>query len=177
MITACDFVFRVLAVLLCVAAAVVIGVDRETTEVDIAVVPGFPGFSFPFSAKWHYLSALFYFLVANALASGYAIISAIVVLINRGRNKGVVAAVVVFDVAVVAILFSSLGATVAVGLIAYQGVERLGWEEVCTVYNRFCHQGGAAVGLSSAACVAFVIVALVGVFTLQRTAGAGAGAG
>ena len=53
----CDLLLRVLALVLTLAAAIVLGVDKQTKVVPIKVVDTLPPISLPVSAKWHYLSA------------------------------------------------------------------------------------------------------------------------
>ncbi|KAL6581874.1 hypothetical protein OROMI_005888 [Orobanche minor] len=52
-----DVVLRFLALALSLAAAVTLGVDKETTTVALTLVPTLPAVNVPVTAKWHYLSA------------------------------------------------------------------------------------------------------------------------
>jgi len=53
----CDLLLRVLALVLTLAAAIVLGVDKQTKVVPIKIVDTLPAINLPVSAKWHYLSA------------------------------------------------------------------------------------------------------------------------
>lgn len=53
----CELILRLLAFILTLAAAIVIGIDKQTKIVPIKIVDSLPPFNVPVSAKWHYLSA------------------------------------------------------------------------------------------------------------------------
>lgn len=53
----CDVVLRFLALALCLAAAVVLGVSKQTKMVPVQLVATLPPINVPATAKWHYLSA------------------------------------------------------------------------------------------------------------------------
>ncbi|KAL0367673.1 UNVERIFIED_CONTAM: CASP-like protein 1E2 [Sesamum radiatum] len=52
-----DLLLRVAAVAFSLAAAVVLGLDKQTTTVALTLVPTLPPVDIPVTAKWHYLSA------------------------------------------------------------------------------------------------------------------------
>ena len=56
----CGLVLRLLAMALTLAAAVVLGVDKQTKTVPAQVSPDLPPLHVPVTAKWHYLSAFVY---------------------------------------------------------------------------------------------------------------------
>lgn len=53
----CEWILRLLAFVLTLAAAIVIGTDKQTKVVPIKIADSLPPFNVPVSAKWHYLSA------------------------------------------------------------------------------------------------------------------------
>ena len=53
----CDWVLRLLALVLTLVAAVVAGVNTQTAVVPIKLVDSLPPLDVPATAKWHYLSA------------------------------------------------------------------------------------------------------------------------
>ncbi|PIN04033.1 hypothetical protein CDL12_23438 [Handroanthus impetiginosus] len=116
-----DFVLRFLALGLSLAAAVVLGVNKETTTVPVSLVPGMPPVNVPVTAKWHYLSAFVFFVVANAIACVHAAISLVLTLANGSGKKGISMVIIFFDLVIVALLFSGVGAALAIGLMGYKG--------------------------------------------------------
>lgn len=55
-----ELVFRLLALSLTLVAAVVLGVDKQTTTVSLTLVPSLPPVDLPVTAKWTDLSAFVY---------------------------------------------------------------------------------------------------------------------
>ncbi|KAF4356064.1 hypothetical protein G4B88_015344 [Cannabis sativa] len=68
----------------------------------------------------------------------------------------------------VGLLFSSNGAAAAVGLIGLQGNSHVQWKKVCNVFDKFCHQGAAAVVLSFLGASAFLLLAMLTIKRLHR---------
>uniref|UniRef100_A0A0A0KBW8 CASP-like protein n=2 Tax=Cucumis sativus TaxID=3659 RepID=A0A0A0KBW8_CUCSA len=54
----CDLIVRFVAMILTLAAAVVIGVDKQTKMVPLQLATSLPPVHVPVTARWHYLSAL-----------------------------------------------------------------------------------------------------------------------
>ncbi|KAK4433943.1 CASP-like protein 1E2 [Sesamum alatum] len=163
-----DLVLRVAAVAFSLAAAVVLGVNKQTTTVALTLVQTLPPVDVPVTAKWHYLSASVYFVVANSTACAYAAISLLLLSVNRGGKKRVAMMIVIFDLMIIALLFSSLGAVLAVGLIGLKGNSHIQWHEVCSVFGKFCNQGATAIGLSGVASLVFLVLVLIAILKLHK---------
>ncbi|KAL8524925.1 hypothetical protein ACS0TY_014518 [Phlomoides rotata] len=164
----CDVVLRFLALALSLTAAVVIGVDKETAMVAIPLAPSLPPLHIPVTAKFNYLSAFVFLVVANAIACGYAAISLLLTLANKNGKKGINLMVLLLDLVMVALLFSAIGAAIAIGLMGYKGNSHVQWKEVCSVFDKFCNQAAAAIGLSAAAAVAFFVLVTLATFNLHK---------
>lgn len=52
-----DFGLRFLAFVLTLVAAIVLGVDKQTTVVAVQLVPTLPAINVRATAKWHHMSA------------------------------------------------------------------------------------------------------------------------
>ena len=52
-----EVVLRVLALVLTLVAAILLGVDKQTKIVSVTISPGLPPFNVPATAKFNYLSA------------------------------------------------------------------------------------------------------------------------
>ncbi|KAI3713762.1 hypothetical protein L1987_72348 [Smallanthus sonchifolius] len=163
-----DLAVRVLALVLTLAAAVVLGVNKQTTTVPITIVPSLPPVNMPVTAKWLHMSAFVYFVIANAIACFYTTVSLIITLATKGGIKKVSIMVTILDVVVVAILFSAIGASGAVGLIGYQGNSHVQWQKVCNVFDKFCHQVTAAMVLSFFASMAYLLLVVLVVFHVYK---------
>ncbi|KAK4477892.1 hypothetical protein RD792_017176 [Penstemon davidsonii] len=157
----CDLVLRFLALAFSLTAAVVLGVDKQSTTVAVTLVSSLPPVNIPVTATWHHLSAFVYFVVANAIACAYATISLLLTMGNRGGKKGLATMIVVFDLVMVALLFSSVGAAGSIGLMGYQGNSHVQWKKVCNVFDKFCNQGMVAMGLSGVASILFFLLVVL----------------
>jgi uncharacterized protein (TIGR01569 family) len=73
-----------------------------------------------------------------------------------GANCVLKSAIIIIDALMVALLFSGIGATAAVGLIGYQGNSHLRWGKVCNVFGKFCDQVLASTALSFLGSLAFI---------------------
>ncbi|KAG8370042.1 hypothetical protein BUALT_Bualt14G0076500 [Buddleja alternifolia] len=163
-----DVVLRFLAVALSLAAAVVLGLDKQTKTVAVTLVPTLPPVNIPVVAKWHHLSAFVYFVVANAIACGHAAISLLLTLANKGTNKGISILIIILDLIMVALLFSGIGSALAIGLMGYEGNSHVRWPKVCNVFGKFCNQAAAAIGLSGATSLAFFLLVVLATFNLHK---------
>ncbi|CAI9771044.1 unnamed protein product [Fraxinus pennsylvanica] len=161
-------VLRFLALVLTLAAAVLLGVNKQSAVVPVVLVPTLPPFSVDVTAKWHYLSAFVYFVVANAIACAYASISLLLTMANRAGKKGFEMIITIFDLVMVALLFSGVGAAFAVGLIGFQGNSHVQWKKVCNVFDKFCDQAAIAVGISFVGSTLFFLMVLLATLNLHK---------
>ncbi|XVF66277.1 hypothetical protein PTKIN_Ptkin10aG0022100 [Pterospermum kingtungense] len=163
-VSICDLILRVSALFLTLAAAIVIGLDKQTKFVPIQITPTLPPVSVEAHAKWFYLSAFVYFLVSNVIASSYAAISSLIVLATRRLTQ----ITIVFDLFIVALLFSANGAALAIGLMGYQGNSHVQWNKVCNVFDRFCERAAISFVLSLVGSIAFLALVAVAALTLHK---------
>lgn len=163
-----DVMLRFLAFALTLVAAIVVGVDKQTKLVSMTVASTLPPISVPVTAKWHYMSAFVYFVVANAVACAYAALSLLLVLATRGAKKGLGLMIITLDLVMVALLFSSGGAALAVGLIGYEGNSHVQWNKVCNVFGRFCNQVAGAIVVSLLGSAAFLLLVLLAAINLHK---------
>ncbi|KAL9161400.1 hypothetical protein ABFS82_07G019400 [Erythranthe guttata] len=164
----CDVVLRLLALALTLTAAVVLGVDKQNTTVAVTLVPTLPPVNVPVTAKWHHLSAFVFFVVANAIACAHAAISLALTLANRSGKKGITMIVVLFDLVMVALLFSGVGAAASIGVMGFEGNSHVQWKKVCNVFGKFCHQAAAAIGLSGVAALVFFLLVALATWNLHK---------
>ncbi|XP_058209179.1 CASP-like protein 1E2 isoform X2 [Rhododendron vialii] len=150
---------RFLAFSLTLVAAVLVGVDKQTKIVAI-----------PLTAKFHYFSAFVYFVVVNAIACAYAIISLVLTLAsNKGGNKGCLALMITtLDLVMLALLSSASGATGGIGLIGIRGNSHVQWKKVCNVFDKFCHQLLAGFVLSVLGSAIFLLLLVISARKLQK---------
>ncbi|KAG5554938.1 hypothetical protein RHGRI_012480 [Rhododendron griersonianum] len=153
---------RFLAFSLTLVAAVLIGVDKQTKIVAIPVVSTLPPLNVPLTAK--------YFVVVNAIACAYAIISLVLTLASKGGNKGGLALMITtLDLVILALLSSANGATGGIGLIGIRGNSHVQWNKVCNVFDKFCHQMLAGLVLSVLGSAIFLLLLVISARKLQKT--------
>ncbi|OIT30967.1 PREDICTED: CASP-like protein 1E2 [Nicotiana attenuata] len=163
-----DFGLRFLAFVLTLVAAIVVGVDKQTSVVAVQLVPTLPAINVRATAKWHHMSAFVYFVIVNAIACAYAVISLVLSLANRGKKKGLSLMIILLDLITVALLFSGGGAALAVGLIGYKGNSHVRWNKVCDKFDRFCGQVAAAIVISLVGSALFLLLVLLAVLNLHK---------
>ncbi|KAL8201257.1 hypothetical protein R6Q57_012596 [Mikania cordata] len=163
-----DLTVRFAALVLTLTAAVVLGVNKQTTNVTVTIVPSLPPVSLPVTAKWLHMSAFVYFVIANGIACSYTAVSLILTLATKGGIKKVSVMVTIVDIVVVALLFSAIGASGAVGLVGYQGNSHVQWQKVCNVFDKFCHQVAASIVLSFIGSMAYLLLVVLAVLNAYK---------
>ncbi len=163
-----ELILRVVALVLTLAAAVVLGLDKQTKKVPLQLIPTLPPMDVPVTAKWRYLSAFVYLVVANAIACSYAALSMVLTVGNRKGNKGLGLMIIVMDLVMVALLFSCNGAAGGIGLMGFEGNKRVRWDKVCDVFGKFCHQVAVALGLSLFGGLSFFLLVVMAVSNLNK---------
>ncbi|XP_021731227.1 CASP-like protein 1E1 [Chenopodium quinoa] len=160
-----ELVLRVLALILTLAAAILLGLDKQTKIVPIKVFPNLPALNVPVMAKFSHVSAFVYSVVANSIASVFAAVS-LALTLGSGKGGSRLMMILVLDLIMVSLLFSSIGGTSAVGVIGIKGNSHLQWNKVCNVYDKFCHQVAASVVLS---LLGAIILLLLVILTASKT--------
>ncbi|XP_011627414.1 CASP-like protein 1E1 [Amborella trichopoda] len=159
-----SFFLRTLAAVLTLVAAAVMGTARETKSVPFTLIPGAPPLIVSVPAKYHYSSAFVYLLVANVIASVYAFLS----LILQAFGKRSSLLLCTCDVVMFGLLFSSVGASGAIGVVAHNGNSHVKWNKVCDVFDQFCKQVGAATLVAFFGALTFLLLLFLSLFNLHR---------
>ncbi|XP_068328070.1 CASP-like protein 1E2, partial [Pyrus communis] len=165
----CEPLLRILALVLTLTASIVLGVSKQTEIVTMKVIPTLPPIDIPATAKWHYLSAFVYLVVADVIACAYAAFSLVLLFANRGKKNRLGLVIIMLDLTMVALLFSAIGSTGAIGLMGYQGNTHVQWNKVCNVFGKFCHHVAASATLSLLGSLAFFFLIVLAVLGLSRT--------
>ncbi|XP_058200202.1 CASP-like protein 1E1 [Rhododendron vialii] len=166
-----ELVLRVVGMGFSLVAAVMVGVDKETEVVALTVVDTLPPLHVSLTAKWYYMSAFVYFVVANAIACFYAAASLVALSImptKKTTQNGLTLALLILDLVMVALLFSANGAAVAVGLIGLHGNSHTNWKKVCNVFKTFCRYMTAGFAMSMMGSFVFLWLVLLGTLSLHK---------
>ncbi|XP_030552487.1 CASP-like protein 1E1 isoform X2 [Rhodamnia argentea] len=165
-----DLLLRTLALALTLAAAIVVGVDKESKIVPVAISQSLT-LHVRATAKWQYMSAFVYFLVSNAVACSYAAASLMyIAFAGAARSAKADLAISVLDIVVMGLLLSASGASAAIGVIAQRGNSHVQWNEVCHVFGGYCHQMTSAFALCLLGSFAFLLLAVLNVMDLHKKA-------
>ncbi|XP_010551838.1 PREDICTED: casparian strip membrane protein 5 [Tarenaya hassleriana] len=158
-----DFILRIIAFLNTIGSAIIMGTTNET-------LPFFTQF-IRFRAEYNDLPALTFFVVANAVVSGYLILSLALsffnILKNNAQNSRVL--LIFLDVASLGLLTAGASSAAAIVYLAHEGNNRTNWFAICQQFNSFCERiSGSLIG-SFIAVALFVLLILLSAIALSRS--------
>ncbi|XP_052184587.1 casparian strip membrane protein 3-like [Diospyros lotus] len=157
-----DFILRLCAIAATLAAATTMGTTDQT-------LPFFTQF-IQFQASYDDLPAFSFFVIANALASGYLVLSLpfSIVGIVRPHAAGIRLLLLIFDIMMVALTTASAAAAAAVVYLAHNGNSSANWVAICQQFNGFCQRVSTAVVASFIGAVIFVFLVILSAVALRR---------
>ncbi|KAF8015050.1 hypothetical protein BT93_H0748 [Corymbia citriodora subsp. variegata] len=165
-----ELLLRTLALVLTLAAAVMVGVSKESKTVSVPISQSFT-LHVRATAKWQYMSAFVYFLVSNAIACSYAATSLTYIAVTgAARSTKAALAINVLDMVMMGLLLSASGASGAIGVIAQHGNSHVQWNEVCHEFSSYCYQMAAAFVLCLVSSLTFLLLAVLYVMDLHKKA-------
>ncbi|OMO77864.1 hypothetical protein CCACVL1_14760 [Corchorus capsularis] len=167
-VTYCDVMLRFMGLLLTLVAAIVTGLDKETQTISVSISKNLPTLHVPVTAKWQYMSATVYFLISNAIACSYTLASLVASMSVRTSKDKTGILVVIFDLTIMAFLFSANGAAIAVGVLARDGNSHVQWNKVCNMFGGFCRQMTAAIILSLVGSLVFFWLVALAILNLHK---------
>lgn len=162
-VDACGVALRVFVLAATLVAAVVMGVDQQTTTVKVTLADTLPPLQVPVTAKWSYSSAFVYFVVANAMVCAFSALA-----LAACRRRRAVVAVMVGDLVALALLFSAVGAAAQFGILGERGNSHVRWPKLCNVYDRFCERAMAAVIVSLLAAFANLVLLMLTILDVHK---------
>ncbi|KAK3122481.1 hypothetical protein QOZ80_8AG0614240 [Eleusine coracana subsp. coracana] len=157
-----DFVLRVAAFGPTLAAAISTGTADERLSV-------FTNF-FQFHARFDDFPAFTFFMVANAVAAGYLVLSLpfSAVGILRASAAGVRLFLLVCDMLVTLLLTGAGAAAAAILYVAHWGNIRANWVPICMQFHGFCQRTSGAVVASFLAVLVFLVLILMGAAAIRH---------
>ncbi|KAF8647446.1 hypothetical protein HU200_065356 [Digitaria exilis] len=157
-----DFLLRVAAFGPTLAAAISTGTADERLSV-------FTQF-FQFHARFDDFTAFTFFVVANAIAAGYLVLSLpfSAVGIVRPKATGVRLFLLLCDVVVMCLLTAAGAAAAAIVYVAHWGSRRANWVPICMQFHGFCQRTSGAVVASFLAVLVFIVLILMAACTIRR---------
>eukprot|EP00253_Pinus_taeda_P025359 PITA_25359 len=157
-----DFIMRIFGILATLAAAIAMGTADEK-------LPFFTQF-FQFEAKYSDLPAFTYFVIANAIAAGYLILSLPISIFNmiRPHVEASKLILIIFDAVMTVVDTSGASAAAAIVDVARRGVSRANWFSFCQQFGSFCERVSDVAIASSGAAVIFVLLVAFNSSALYR---------
>ncbi|XP_062195643.1 casparian strip membrane protein 2-like [Phragmites australis] len=157
-----DFLLRVAAFGPTLAAAISTGTSDERLSV-------FTQF-FQFHARFDDFPAFTFFMVGNAIAAGYLVLSLpfSAVGIIRPKATGVRLFLLVCDVVMMLLLTAAGAAAAAIVYVAHWGNRRANWVPICMQFHGFCQRTSGAVVASFLAVLVFIVLILMAVCAIRR---------
>ncbi|KAF8397938.1 hypothetical protein HHK36_016864 [Tetracentron sinense] len=157
-----DFILRLFAIAAALAATTTMGTTDQT-------LPFFTQF-FQFQASYDDLPAFTFFVVANAIASGYLVLSLpfSIVSIVRPHAIGARLLLLVFDTVMVSLTTAGAAAAAAIVYLAHNGNASANWIAICQQFDDFCQRISGAVVASFIAAVIFMLLVVLSGLALRK---------
>jgi uncharacterized protein (TIGR01569 family) len=157
-----DFLLRVAAFGPTLAAAISTGTADERLSV-------FTQF-FQFHARFDDFTAFIFFMVANAVAAGYLVLSLpfSAVGIVRPKATGVRVFLLVCDVLIMSLLTAAGAAAAAIVYVAHWGSVRANWVPICMQFHGFCQRTSGAVVATFLAVLVLLVLILMAACSIRR---------
>ncbi|KAK3443755.1 hypothetical protein EUGRSUZ_B03828, partial [Eucalyptus grandis] len=153
-----DFLLRLVATGTTLAAATTMGTTDQT-------LPFFTQF-FQYQASYDDLPAFTFFVIANAGASAYLVLSLpfSIVCIVRPQAVGPRLLLLIFDTIFVALTMAAASSAAAIVYLA----QNANWLAICRQFNDFCQEVSGAVVASFVAALIFIFLVVLSTISLKR---------
>ena len=157
-----DLMLRVVAFGPLLAAAISTGTSRETLSVFTE--------HFEFRARFDDFPTFVFFLVANAIAAGYLVLSLpfSVVGIIRPKATGIRLLLLIGDTIMVVLVTAAASAAAAIVYVAHEGNRRANWVPICMNFHGFCKRTSGAVVASFLAVLVFILLVILSACAVRR---------
>nr|XP_043629887.1 casparian strip membrane protein 1-like [Erigeron canadensis] len=157
-----DFMLRLCAIAAALAAATAMGTTSQQ-------LPFFTQF-FQFKADYNDLPAFTYFVIANAMAGAYLVLSLpfSIVCIIRPHIIGARLMLLVFDTIAVPLVTSAASAAASIVYLAHNGNSNANWGAICRQFDDFCQRVSGAVVASFITALLFVVLVIVSAVALRK---------
>ncbi|GLJ46949.1 hypothetical protein SUGI_0990760 [Cryptomeria japonica] len=153
-----ELVIRVLALGGTLAAAIVVGRDKQTVNV----------FGVALKAKYTYSAAFVFFVVANAIACVYVFLSLPFALLKPKSHVAIKFVVFFLDLVMVALVMAGASAATAIAYVGHKGNSHTKWSAICNPFDRFCDHIGGALVASFISFILFMLLTIISAVSLYK---------
>ncbi|KAK4607865.1 hypothetical protein RGQ29_001614 [Quercus rubra] len=157
-----DLVLRLCGIAVALAATAIMGTTQQT-------LPFFTQF-FQFQAQYNDLPTFTFFVIANAIASGYLVLSLpfSIVCIVRPHLRGLRILLIVLDTLMIGLAMAAAASAATIADLAQNGNSNANWAPICQQFDDFCQSITEAVQSSFAVAVIFILLVVFSSLTLRR---------
>ncbi|XP_059664324.1 casparian strip membrane protein 2-like [Cornus florida] len=157
-----DFILRLAAIAAALGATASMGTTEQT-------LPFFTQF-FQFHASYDDLPPFLFFVFANALASGYLVLSLpfSIVCIVRPHAVRPRLLLLIFDTVALALTTAGASAAAAIVYLAHNGNPNTNWNAICQQFTDFCQAASGAVVASFVAATMIMFIIVLSAFALRK---------
>ncbi|KAM3700303.1 hypothetical protein ACB098_05G086600 [Castanea mollissima] len=142
---------RLLALGATLAATIIMLTSHDSAEV----------LNLTFQAKYSDDTTFKYFVIAEAVASGYSLI--VLFVSSKGLLRHLV---MILDVVITTLLSSSVSAALAIAHVGKKGNSHAGWLPICGQVHKFCNQVTAALIAAFIAATIYLVLLLYTLHTV-----------
>ncbi|KAK9289429.1 hypothetical protein L1049_008881 [Liquidambar formosana] len=157
-----DFILRLGAIGATLGATATMGTTEQT-------LPFFTQF-FQFQASYDDMPTFTFFVIANAIASGYLFLSLpfSIFTIVRPHAVGARLLLLILDTAMLAMTTAAAAAAAAIVYLAHDGNSSANWNAICQQFTDFCQQASSAVVASFIAVVVFMLLIVMSALAMRK---------
>ncbi|XP_040382631.1 casparian strip membrane protein 2-like [Oryza brachyantha] len=155
-----DLVLRVAAFAPTLAAAISIGTSDERLSI-------FTNY-FQFRARFDDFPAFSFFIVANAIAAGYMVLS-LPFSAASSKATAVKLLLLICDTVMMGLVTAAASAAAAMVYVAHEGNLRANWVPICLQFHGFCQRTSGAVIASFLAVFVLMILIVMAACTMRRS--------
>ncbi|XP_039123029.1 casparian strip membrane protein 1-like [Dioscorea cayenensis subsp. rotundata] len=157
-----DFILRLFAITATIIAAIMMGTTDET-------LPFFTHY-YQFEAKYDDFPALTFFVIGNAIAGGYLVLSLVFALISlvRPHAVGPRLLLLIFDTVVLGLTTAAAAAAAAIVSVAHDGNQRANWVAICLRFDGFCQRISGAIVASFVAVLILMLLILMSGLAMRK---------
>ncbi|KAK8479086.1 hypothetical protein V6N13_063318 [Hibiscus sabdariffa] len=158
-----DFIIRLCAMAATMGAAITVGLADQS-------LPFFTQF-LRFQAKYDDIPSLVFFMVANAIVTGYLVLSLpfSVICIIRPLATTPRLLLVIFDAAMAGLTMAAGSASASIIYLAHNGNPNTNWLPFCQQFGDFCQAVSGAVVGSLIAGTLLLFLLILSAFALKRS--------
>ncbi|GLJ35169.1 hypothetical protein SUGI_0707930 [Cryptomeria japonica] len=151
---------RLMATITTLGAAIVMGLDKQTVDLYGVYI----------YAKYYYMPAFTFFVVANATAALYGLLFVVIYCTSNAKRRlhSTRKWLFFFDLMTTLLITSGISAAAAIGYIGLEGNNHAGWMKVCNEFEMFCHRAEGALAVSALGLFIFIGLTIVSAGSLSN---------